>query len=632
MEISMTKVGIRRLFNMCGLPYISACGSNLLLPFTISVLSASAAPNPSAQPLLSMHNGHDTTSPFSKRKTFNVWVAAAACAAVSMTASIIAFYWFSRMEKRFRHRLIMFLILGDAIRATWLFIFAVTSITRGTVPTQSSFCQASGFLVQYGTETSDYSVLVMAVHSAVHVIQPSNASRSEGLYPYRTYIYAGAFLFPGIMAGLAFINPHWGYMSQGAFCSLPLRPFWYRLALTWIPRYLIATMILSLAVAIYVYVGFEFRAASNLSASAKPLVATITSRLSAAEREEEIIREASDHHPLEMPFSLTKRRASSMVQNIVALRRGSQVASLAEATVSLPDALQHGPRSASVHFPTSPHDSEVLLSPIPVRSSVVQSKDCLSLQPGIETYPPPTNPGNGSPLSECPNITVHRRMLQERARIHKQLRLIFIYPLVYTLMWLIPFVNHCMTYQDRWVAHPLYWLGFMSTICVTLMGAVNCLIFTLRERPWRHIPFSDGTFFGSFATSRRLSTSLQGGVRRPADLFHRTDTEPNPHTPHMEVRNRWPGGSVFSGCLPSLTLPGAARSNRMGRRSDQEASVAMARARLESEKADRRRILENESHKRSVGRLETTENPLDGERHQDEKNSSELEQDMHSST
>jgi G protein-coupled receptor GPR1 len=37
-----------------------------------------------------------------------------------------------------------------------------------------------------------------------------------------------------------------------------------------------------------------------------------------------------------------------------------------------------------------------------------------------------------------------RQMARQRARIHRQLRLIFIYPLVYTLMWVLPFVQHCM--------------------------------------------------------------------------------------------------------------------------------------------------------------------------------------------
>ncbi|KAF1993705.1 hypothetical protein P154DRAFT_381170, partial [Amniculicola lignicola CBS 123094] len=160
-------------------------------------------------------------------------------------------------------RLIMLLIFGDLMKATWLFLFAMVSIVHGTIRTHSSFCQASGFLVHYGTEMN-YAVLVIAVHSAIQVFRPSQTVRSDGLYPYRYYVYAGALCIPATMAGLAFVNPHWGYMSQGAFCSLPLRPFWYRLALAWIPRYMIAIIILSLAVAIYTHVGFEFRAFSSI--------------------------------------------------------------------------------------------------------------------------------------------------------------------------------------------------------------------------------------------------------------------------------------------------------------------------------------------------------------------------------
>jgi hypothetical protein len=37
-----------------------------------------------------------------------------------------------------------------------------------------------------------------------------------------------------------------------------------------------------------------------------------------------------------------------------------------------------------------------------------------------------------------------RQMARQRARIHRQLRLMFIYPLAYTLMWVLPFVQHCM--------------------------------------------------------------------------------------------------------------------------------------------------------------------------------------------
>jgi G protein-coupled receptor GPR1 len=99
----------------------------------------------------------------------------------------------------------------------------------------------------------------MAIHSALKVFHPSTQANLNGIYPYRRYMYAGALLLPSMMAGLAFTNPDSGYLPLGAFCTLPIRPFWYRLALAWIPRYLIALIVIGLAVAIKAYVGFEFR-------------------------------------------------------------------------------------------------------------------------------------------------------------------------------------------------------------------------------------------------------------------------------------------------------------------------------------------------------------------------------------
>lgn len=51
-------------------------------------------------------------------------------------------------------RLIMLLIFGDSMKAIWLFMLGVVSIERGTIVTESAFCQSSGFLVHFGTEIS----------------------------------------------------------------------------------------------------------------------------------------------------------------------------------------------------------------------------------------------------------------------------------------------------------------------------------------------------------------------------------------------------------------------------------------------------------------------------------------------
>lgn len=49
---------------------------------------------------------------------------------------------------------------------------------------------------------------------------------------------------------------------------------------------------------------------------------------------------------------------------------------------------------------------------------------------------------------------------------------------------------------------PVGFLRIGSSIAITLMGFADALIFSLREKPWRGIEGSDGTFWGSFACWR----------------------------------------------------------------------------------------------------------------------------------
>ena len=62
------------------------------------------------------------------------------------------------------------------------------------------------------------------------------------------------------MASLAFIDTSFPYVSSRVFCYLPTRPIWYRLALSWIPRYLIIITILVVYLSIYVHAKLKFEA------------------------------------------------------------------------------------------------------------------------------------------------------------------------------------------------------------------------------------------------------------------------------------------------------------------------------------------------------------------------------------
>lgn len=121
-------------------------------------------------------------------------------------------------------------------------------------------------------------------------------------------------------------------------------------------------------------------------------------------------------------------------------------------------------------------------------------------------------------------------------------------------------------------------------MCVTLMGAIDCLIFCLRERPWRHIPKSDGTFLGSFQFWRTFTPQRGSAVSRPGAL-QRSFTEANPETPHT-VQESWSRTVIRTG-----RNVGGART--IGTSSDYARGRAeMARVRLQMEKEERRENIE----------------------------------------
>lgn len=380
----------------------------------------------------------------------------------------------------------------------------------------------------------------MAVHSALQVFNPATRGSSDGLYKYRHSLFFGGVALPGTMASLAFINPESAYLSQGAFCTLPIRPFWYRLALAWIPRYLVAAIIVSLAIAIYAYVGFEFRSYANASQS----IQTPTTLTTKGDSPVEDAEAAGDAPEPTGNLSEGGRRASSIDHDVVAShRRGSAVVVAAERNIiifspslpsgqqtqSLPGSSTQLPLKRSLSsrpplidipsgYSIKPQPSLTLseephggpLSPLaPGTEDPFSSHNLTIVTSATDTASTPTT----IPIATTPPTSPHLR--RQRARIHRQLRFMFIYPLVYTLMWLIPFVQHCMMYSDYFAHHPMWFFRIGGTICITSMGFIDCLIFSLREKPWRSIQTSDGTIWGSLAVWRspRLSNAGLGRGR-----------------------------------------------------------------------------------------------------------------------
>ena len=172
------------------------------------------------------------------------------------------------------------------------------------------------------------------------------------------------------MASLAFIAGDHAYLEQGAFCTLPVRPFWYRLALSWVPRYIILLFILSVYLIVYAYVRLKFK---NFDA-----------HLSGAS--------------------------------------GSIDASYVD--------------------------------------------------------------GNLEELDGSGRTGSHPSLRERHSAIKRQLRYMFVYPVIYLVLWVVPFISHCYGYKQAQTPYPLSTAAIVS---YTLQCGADCIVFLTREKPWRRV-------------------------------------------------------------------------------------------------------------------------------------------------
>ncbi|KAK4454198.1 G protein-coupled glucose receptor regulating Gpa2-domain-containing protein [Podospora aff. communis PSN243] len=169
-------------------------------------------------------------------------------ASVSVLSTLFTLYWFVRMRRGFRHELIMLLVQSDFVKSAAFVVFPIVGLARGNIESDSAFCQVSGFALALGIESSDIAVLLIALHSVMYIFRPRS-----GLYPYRRIAYLVYYLFPIVVASLAFIDGP-GYENVGHYCYLRAGRGWRRMALSWIPRYVVGISIVVIYAFIYIYI------------------------------------------------------------------------------------------------------------------------------------------------------------------------------------------------------------------------------------------------------------------------------------------------------------------------------------------------------------------------------------------
>ncbi|EKJ74860.1 GPR1 [Fusarium pseudograminearum CS3096] len=475
---------------------------------------------------------HFTMAQLTPDQTYSIHVATLVVASASILATIVTSFWFFRMRRSFRHDLIMLLIYSDMFKSFWLLLFPAVELVAGKIETDETFCQVSGFFLALSIEASDVSVALISVHTALFIFRGE-----QGLYPYRKAAYALAAILPVVMASLAFIEGP-GYINTGQFCYLPFNPMWKRLALSWIPRYLAFAIILFLCIGIYIYVrvlmsrfgagnessrntlskmsGFDSLEPMQYPAAAVPPTPTIkyhglipssnTSRRNSFTIAEDPTRPSLstlNSFNLDMPGGTHSKLHSARMA-----RRGSAQMWMANHGTDLASQSEQAEVDSQNSTGTTRWDSDDLIAP-----AAIYTKPELQNQ---TPAPPVTRPSfvtrqssylsTTAPTPSIPNIfaILHRKTVRPeseendlvltqsdinapgtvktREKILRQLRLLFIYPIVYVVIWILPFIVQLTGYGKG----APYGMRLASIVFLCFHGLADSLVFCIKEKPWRH--------------------------------------------------------------------------------------------------------------------------------------------------
>ncbi|KAK4169679.1 G protein-coupled glucose receptor regulating Gpa2-domain-containing protein [Cladorrhinum sp. PSN259] len=548
-------------------------------------------------------------------------------ASISVVSTLSTLYWFVKMRRSFRHELILLLVQSDLVKSAAFVVFPIVSMLWGPVKSGSAFCQISGFILAIGIESSDVAILLIALHSVMYIFRPQS-----GLYPYRHIASLVFYLFPLTTACLAFIEGP-GYENVGHYCYLRTDHSWSRLALSWVPRYIICAAIVGIYAFIYIYIrkrmdDYGRRSSGSLEAPPAELIrdeapssprvpriayhglipSTPSSRTSAAETiyptkgrqasassastmrlenagktvDSPIITVTSPSSQARRPSVSQQRRrsihwswegfnqapAASRGRNILAeetedpLSTKGPLTVLSVSPVSPPPPVRtarrksyttvtsetssSGPASPSLFYNrslpstcnTRPSSIDAANDPhahshqsrqkrsfsLPNIFTILRRGPCQETASSTSAQDTLRSASTGFAPARFPLSTFEDNsgsVSRHREKIRRQLWSLFVYPMVYMIIWTFPFVSHVMGYDDSVSRNDPQWLLVLGILSLSVQGMVNCLLFTIREQPWKQ---AKGRAFWN-SLKKRWQRGYHGGGHHRGGITGRTREE-----------------------------------------------------------------------------------------------------------
>jgi len=351
---------------------------------------------------------------------------------ISIFAGIIGIYFFLAIDYKkrvFRHQLIFFLILYDCIKALFLLLYPARVVAKASVYYDLNFCKVVGFFTALSIEGSDIAILSFAIHIALLVFKPNQTVKrgmtyEGGLFRYRYYVYAISIFLPILLASLAFINGV-GYEPLTNWCYMPTRPLWYRLVLSWIPRYLIIITIFVIYGCVYRHVTKQYSNVRNTIVGA----------------------DEAEHENSSIWKRFCNALGFVLFLNVIT-------------SDSLKKDDMNGEQQPSDSTNESSRGNQSSEMPINNNHNLI--------------------PGN---LNEDALQQFRKRQIQ----VERQMKTIFIYPVSYIFLWIFPLIVHALDFKYGLSTKPIVWLNSLSAFMQPFNCTVDTVVFLIREKPWKII-------------------------------------------------------------------------------------------------------------------------------------------------
>ncbi|AOA62398.1 G protein-coupled receptor [Komagataella phaffii CBS 7435] len=413
---------------------------------------------------------------FSDESARIIRILAISSSSTSIAFGLVSFYLFGAIDysKRvFRHQLIIFLILFDFLKAIFLLIFPARTLDNPESADNRTFCNAIGFFTAVSIEGADIAILAFAVHTALLIFRPNKKVRNGnnlegGLFRYRYPVYLVSFLTPILLASLAFINGS-GYVPISSWSYLPVHPIWYRLVLSWVPRYIILISIITIYCSIYFYILSQY---NSVGGTAKIMwkeslwykLSNIVLMLFFPD----ISLSSRSHGQNAEAAPDSKNIDNVSVDDNTEFGNWNRLFSIKEEDNSMSSNIQRP--FEKVKIPSSSS-----MSPRNTAAYEEKEKDQIihDLRERIQLE-----------TQETINKETVELFQIRRLQILKQMKVIFIYPIAYIFLWLFPFILQCVEFNYSREGGPVLWLNYVAAFMQPFNCTVDSLVFFFRETPW----------------------------------------------------------------------------------------------------------------------------------------------------